>query len=416
MVTPQRISPNLWFDDQAEEAARFYIGIFKNSRIRDDQSIRQGRVRDSPSAGRIGGDGGRVRAGNGSYAANEEARHRRTSESVRRQWMSTTVARFVHGLASSARTLHWNCDEPAAGHAPAPRNHSRARLQRHARERAGAQAGESITRIEFRAPSDAVMYLRFWKRDAGAMADLRYALSRYRQGPLPRFSDDEVIEALAVHLAHGELVVAAERALLRPSAGRDTGPITGTRSAAEAAPPAASISTAPAPPLLPAKDATEAEADAMPAPTEGRGRPPSPATADADAKATAPRPTAPKSSDDVVLPPVTPEQAPRTTPETAGRDAIPSTPEGAAADTLEPASETKPGPRTPEPTSDLPGADAAATEPPEAGAVPTPASEKTAAAQAPLDADAVPNEDAAAKTAKSLLDKLKDAAAEESET
>jgi predicted 3-demethylubiquinone-9 3-methyltransferase (glyoxalase superfamily) len=64
MVTPQRISPNLWFDDQAEEAARFYIGIFKNSRIRDDQSIRQGRVRDSPSAGRIGGDGGRVRAGN----------------------------------------------------------------------------------------------------------------------------------------------------------------------------------------------------------------------------------------------------------------------------------------------------------------------------------------------------------------
>ena len=29
----QRIAPCLWFDDQAEEAARFYTGIFPNSRI-----------------------------------------------------------------------------------------------------------------------------------------------------------------------------------------------------------------------------------------------------------------------------------------------------------------------------------------------------------------------------------------------
>jgi predicted 3-demethylubiquinone-9 3-methyltransferase (glyoxalase superfamily) len=29
----QRIIPFLWFDDQAEEAARFYVGIFENSRI-----------------------------------------------------------------------------------------------------------------------------------------------------------------------------------------------------------------------------------------------------------------------------------------------------------------------------------------------------------------------------------------------
>ena len=29
----QRIVPNLWFDTQAEEAAGFYISIFKNSRI-----------------------------------------------------------------------------------------------------------------------------------------------------------------------------------------------------------------------------------------------------------------------------------------------------------------------------------------------------------------------------------------------
>jgi len=29
----QKIAPCLWFDDQAEEAARFYTAIFKNSRI-----------------------------------------------------------------------------------------------------------------------------------------------------------------------------------------------------------------------------------------------------------------------------------------------------------------------------------------------------------------------------------------------
>lgn len=31
----QRITPFLWFDHQAEEAANFYTSIFKNSRIRD---------------------------------------------------------------------------------------------------------------------------------------------------------------------------------------------------------------------------------------------------------------------------------------------------------------------------------------------------------------------------------------------
>ena len=29
----QRITPNLWFDTQAEEAADFYLSVFKNSRI-----------------------------------------------------------------------------------------------------------------------------------------------------------------------------------------------------------------------------------------------------------------------------------------------------------------------------------------------------------------------------------------------
>jgi predicted 3-demethylubiquinone-9 3-methyltransferase (glyoxalase superfamily) len=33
MSTIQKITPNLWFDNQAEEAAKFYTSIFKNSGI-----------------------------------------------------------------------------------------------------------------------------------------------------------------------------------------------------------------------------------------------------------------------------------------------------------------------------------------------------------------------------------------------
>lgn len=29
----QRITPNLWFDDQAEQAANYYVSIFENARI-----------------------------------------------------------------------------------------------------------------------------------------------------------------------------------------------------------------------------------------------------------------------------------------------------------------------------------------------------------------------------------------------
>lgn len=35
MPTIQKITPCLWFDDQAEEASRFYTAIFPNSRISD---------------------------------------------------------------------------------------------------------------------------------------------------------------------------------------------------------------------------------------------------------------------------------------------------------------------------------------------------------------------------------------------
>lgn len=34
MINLQKITPCLWFDHQAEEAAHFYVGIFKNSRIK----------------------------------------------------------------------------------------------------------------------------------------------------------------------------------------------------------------------------------------------------------------------------------------------------------------------------------------------------------------------------------------------
>ena len=44
MLSIQRIAPCLWFEDQAEEAARFYTSIFKNSRV--------GNIVPYPEAGR----------------------------------------------------------------------------------------------------------------------------------------------------------------------------------------------------------------------------------------------------------------------------------------------------------------------------------------------------------------------------
>jgi predicted 3-demethylubiquinone-9 3-methyltransferase (glyoxalase superfamily) len=47
----QRITPFLWFDNQAEEAANFYVSVFKNSKIRqithytgEEPSERKGQV------------------------------------------------------------------------------------------------------------------------------------------------------------------------------------------------------------------------------------------------------------------------------------------------------------------------------------------------------------------------------------
>jgi predicted 3-demethylubiquinone-9 3-methyltransferase (glyoxalase superfamily) len=44
-----KISPFLWFNDQAEEAANFYVSIFKNSRIKQVSRYPEG----SPAAGKV---------------------------------------------------------------------------------------------------------------------------------------------------------------------------------------------------------------------------------------------------------------------------------------------------------------------------------------------------------------------------
>ena len=45
----QKISPFLWFDNQAEEAANFYVSIFKNSKIKD--ITRYGEAGPGPKGG-----------------------------------------------------------------------------------------------------------------------------------------------------------------------------------------------------------------------------------------------------------------------------------------------------------------------------------------------------------------------------
>jgi predicted 3-demethylubiquinone-9 3-methyltransferase (glyoxalase superfamily) len=42
MTVKNRIQPSLWFDSEAEEAAQYYVGIFKNSRI--NRIIRYGKA------------------------------------------------------------------------------------------------------------------------------------------------------------------------------------------------------------------------------------------------------------------------------------------------------------------------------------------------------------------------------------
>ncbi len=45
MQSIQKITPCLWFDDQAEEAAKFYTAIFNNSKIVTGRDCRKARCR-----------------------------------------------------------------------------------------------------------------------------------------------------------------------------------------------------------------------------------------------------------------------------------------------------------------------------------------------------------------------------------
>lgn len=102
-----------------------------------------------------------------------------------------------------------------------------------------------LHRVEFRRIQEAIQYLRFWKEDARAMTELRNALSRFRNAPVSRMTNDEVIHGLAVHLVRGELLVGTGRA--------DYGlPPTGADAAAASAAAVAAIAPAPPPPPLPA--------------------------------------------------------------------------------------------------------------------------------------------------------------------
>jgi predicted 3-demethylubiquinone-9 3-methyltransferase (glyoxalase superfamily) len=51
-IKKQRITPCLWFDNQGEEAAKFYTGIFKNSRI--GRLARYGKAGQETTGGKPG--------------------------------------------------------------------------------------------------------------------------------------------------------------------------------------------------------------------------------------------------------------------------------------------------------------------------------------------------------------------------
>jgi predicted 3-demethylubiquinone-9 3-methyltransferase (glyoxalase superfamily) len=61
-ICASKINPCLWFDTEAEEAARFYCSIFKNSKVGTISSYGREGKGNSRQRGGIG-DGGRVRAG-----------------------------------------------------------------------------------------------------------------------------------------------------------------------------------------------------------------------------------------------------------------------------------------------------------------------------------------------------------------
>jgi predicted 3-demethylubiquinone-9 3-methyltransferase (glyoxalase superfamily) len=50
-IVTQKIAPCLWFDSEAEEAAKFYVSVFKNSKI---NTVSRRRPGDPRQAGWLG--------------------------------------------------------------------------------------------------------------------------------------------------------------------------------------------------------------------------------------------------------------------------------------------------------------------------------------------------------------------------
>ena len=78
MAAP-KITPCLWFDSQAEEAAKFYVSIFKNSKIGGSPATARGQ--EIHGRGRIGHDRG-VRARGQKFVALNGGPHFKFNEAV----------------------------------------------------------------------------------------------------------------------------------------------------------------------------------------------------------------------------------------------------------------------------------------------------------------------------------------------
>src|SRR5437660_1420205 len=89
----QKITPFLWFDHQAGEAAKFYTSLFSNSKIEAVTAILFQMMRGPGCTKEGTSDGG--------YDANEEARYRRSGSGVSSAIRSATF-RASKNLAASA--------------------------------------------------------------------------------------------------------------------------------------------------------------------------------------------------------------------------------------------------------------------------------------------------------------------------
>ena len=89
-IAAQKIMPCLWFDDQAEDAAKFYCSIFKNSRIE--------------TISRYGKDGQEIHGREGGLGHGRGVRARRAEIRRPERWSPIQVHRGDLVSESTART------------------------------------------------------------------------------------------------------------------------------------------------------------------------------------------------------------------------------------------------------------------------------------------------------------------------